>query len=66
MQHILNDSQINTIDKDKFYTQNLGTYLNMRDKRHDIQHVSTEQNKPDPIDTLSTCPKTLQTKAKSL
>ena len=66
MQDILNDSQMDKHDKEKLYTHNLATYLNMKDKQSGIQNVLPQQNKKWSDETLSTFPKTLQTKAKAM
>lgn len=68
MQRILNDDQLDDYDKEKLYTQNLGNYVNMRDKQNVTDSINESQQsiKQWSNDTLSTIPKTMQTKAKAL
>lgn len=62
MHNVLNNNKLNDYEKDKIYTQKLGSYVSMRDN----QNRQTRPVKNWPIDTIDSIPKKYQTKGKAL
>ena len=66
MQNILNANNIHDYDKEKLYTQHLGTFVNMRENNGTPQPTPPSTNSKElPNDIMLSIPKTYRTKAEA-